>query len=341
MSTEVLKVQRLRSNFFSGQYQLRKLQFYIVMVVLGNLNGIQFFDCKQDTFFNGIYLSEIGRVLSPEGEESPVENSLSQKAIFLAAHGEDLTWVHKAEEKFQVQFIVYQSRDRAAPNFVPNVGSEACKYAKIFTDYYDKFPHNALFLHAHEIGNHNGPHRNLSQSHLIEAWLRDGRNERWKSGPSPRTYHVRMRPLIKHMILLEIIGQSPKTFGEDSIVSRVVKTSLDAKTAKVVWKEKYLHAWPYRTLQAEYYTARNAQFATTSSAVTNHPRRVWDFAYKVCISRLSEDGTDPAKKKKEMNKRKNKILRKRPGLRIGAQFETFWKHLLAPDCDAMEPYTCP
>jgi len=78
--------------------------------------------------------------------------------------------------------------------------------------------------------------------------------------------------------LLEIIAQSPESFGEDPLVSKVVQSSADVKNAKIIWKDKYPKNWPYRTLPTEYYTACNAQFATTSEAVKSHPWKVWDFS---------------------------------------------------------------
>lgn len=296
---------------------------------------------EKSTFFNGVFLNKIGSVLPSAVNTFNVKYQLSEKVIFLAAYNEDLVWAQRAVEQIGVQFVVYQSKDITAPNFVPNVGSEACKYAKIFTDYYGTFPQNAIFLHAHEIGSHNGPYRNMSQIDVIKEWMQYGHNERWRSAPSTKRYHVRMRPLIKHLLLLEIIAHSPITFGEDPLIANVVRTSTDATTAKVVWKDKFPVKWPYRTLPIEYYTARNAQFATTSAAVKNHPKKLWDFAYKLCISRLSEDGTDPARNTKKKNKKKTGKYQGRVGYRIGAQFETFWKHLLAPGCDARESYICP
>lgn len=292
------------------------------------------------SIFNGVLLNEDGFVLSAGGQYTKSRYSSLEKAVFLAAHDENLTWVQDAQEEFGIQFIIFQSKYTSVPNYVPNIGSEACKYAKIFRDYYDNFPQNAMLLHAHEIGNHNGPHRNMSQVAVIESWLRYGQNERWRSAPSTRTYHVRMRPLAKHLPLLEIIAQSPESFGEDPLVSKVVQTSADVKTAKIIWKDKYSKKWPYRTLTTEYYTARNAQFATTSEAVKSHPWKVWDFAYKLCISHLTETGIKaPKKRKKKMSR--GSLLQKRRRYRMGAQFETFWKHLLAPGCDPKESYICP
>jgi len=298
---------------------------------------------EQATIFNGVYLNELGHVLTPGEYEHKARYSIAEKAVFLAAHGENLEWAQAASEKFGIYFVIYQSKDSLVPNFVPNVGSEACKYAKIFSDHYEYFPRDAILLHGHEVGNHNGPHRNMSQVEVIETWLREGRNERWKSAPSPRTYHVKMRPLEKHVPLLEIIAQSPQSFGEDPRVSKVVATSADYKTSKILWKDTYPKKWPYITLPAEYYTARNAQFSTTSEAVKNHPKKVWDFAYKICINHLTATGIRRTKRKLKKKRNKNVGVHPwdRPGYNIGCQFESCWKQLLAPGCDPQESYSCP
>jgi hypothetical protein len=105
-------------------------------------------------------------VAAPNASQESTSESITgpRRHLVVAKYDEDTSWLQQLPKNIDV--VVYQSKDNAAPHFIPNFGNEASKYLSYIVENYENLPNEVVFVQA----GRQDWHDPLPKESLFSSW---------------------------------------------------------------------------------------------------------------------------------------------------------------------------